>query len=121
MIQSKEARGRTRVQPRAGGGPVPYLGDASCSGRSGFDPSAHGGDILQLICVVRDWLRGNLEPNEKIPGGEHIFERYKLFLRHLREFCEEEHLNPDSISYYDYISSLQGWLEGKGLREKQTS
>jgi hypothetical protein len=34
---------------------------------------------------------------------------------------EEEHLNPDSISYYDYISSLQGWLEGKGLREKQTS
>ena len=35
----------------------------------GFDPSAHGGDILQLICVVRDWLRANLEPNEKIPGG----------------------------------------------------
>ena len=61
-----------------------------CSDLSGFDPSAHGGDILQLICVVRDWLRANLEPNEKIPGGEHIFERYKLFLRHLREFCEEE-------------------------------
>ena len=84
-----------------------------CSDLSGFDPSAHGGDILQLICVVRDWLRANLEPNEKIPGGEHIFERYKLFLRHLREFCEEEHLNPDSISYYDYISSLQGWRRGK--------
>ena len=65
---------------------------SSKTGRvSGFDPSAHGGDILQLICVVRDWLRANLEPNEKIPGGEHIFERYKLFLRHLREFCEEEH------------------------------
>jgi hypothetical protein len=56
-----------------------------CSDLSGFDPSAHGGDI------------------------------------HLREFCEEQHLNPDSISYYDYISSLQGWLEGKGLREKETS
>jgi hypothetical protein len=40
---------------------------------------------------------------------------------HLREFCEEQHLNPDSINYYDYISSLQGWLEGKGLREKETS
>src|ERR1700732_1388166 len=26
-----------------------------CSDLSGFDPSAHGGDILQLICVVRDW------------------------------------------------------------------
>jgi hypothetical protein len=72
------------------------------SSHSGFDPSAHGGDILQLICVVRDWLRANLEPNEKIPGGEYILERYKVFLRHLREFCGEEHLNPDSISYYDY-------------------
>jgi len=47
---------------------------------SGFDPSAHGGDILQLICVVRDWLRANLEPNERIPGGEYILERYKSIL-----------------------------------------
>ena len=99
----------------------PYRYQRFCSDLSGFDPSAHGGDILQLICVVRDWLRANLEPNEKIPVGEYIFERYKVFLRHLREFCGEEHLNPDSISYYDYISSLQGWLEGKGLRERQTS
>jgi hypothetical protein len=92
-----------------------------CSDLSGFDPSAHGGDILQLIRVVRDWLRANLDLKEKIPGGEYIFERYKLFLHHLPEICREEHLNPDSISYYDYISSLQGWLEGKGLNERATS
>jgi hypothetical protein len=92
-----------------------------CSDLSGFDPAAHGGDILQLICVVRDWLRSNLEPNEKIPGGEYIFARHKKFLAKLPGLCEQENLNLNSLHYIDYISLLQGWLQGEGLREKQTS
>jgi hypothetical protein len=92
-----------------------------CSDLSGFDPAAHGGDILQLICVVRDWLRSNLEPNEKIPGGEYIFARHKKFLAKLPGLCEQENLNLNSLHYIAYISLLQGWLQGEGLREKQTS
>jgi hypothetical protein len=88
-----------------------------CSDISGFDILPHGGDILGLICAVRDFLRSLVELNERIPGGEYIFERYKEFLVKLPELCEERHLNPpDSIHYNDYISLVQGWLLGRGLR-----
>jgi hypothetical protein len=92
-----------------------------CSDLSGVDISAHGDDTLRLICVVRDWLRTYLEPSEGIPGGEYVFGRYKQFLSILPGLCEQQHLNPESLIFYEYISFLQGWLEGKGLREEQTS
>ena len=71
--------------------------------------------------MVRDWLRTYLEPSEGIPGGEYVFGRYKQFLSILPGLCEQQHLNPESLIFYEYISFLQGWLEGKGLREEQTS
>ena len=92
-----------------------------CSDLSGVDISAHGGDILRLICVVRNWLRTYLEPSEGIPGGEHMFERYKEFLSTLPGLCEEPHLNPRSLIWYDYIGLLQVWLQSKGLRQEKAS
>jgi hypothetical protein len=92
-----------------------------CSDLSGVDISAHGGDILRLICVVRDWLRTYLEPSEGIAGGEYIFERYKEFLSILPGLCEEQHLNPERLTLYDYIACLEGWIRGKGLRQEQVS
>jgi hypothetical protein len=45
----------------------------SQSDLAGVDIAAHGGDLLKLVCVVRDWLRTNQEVEEIIPDGEHIF------------------------------------------------
>jgi hypothetical protein len=98
----------------------PYRYQRFCSDLSGFDPSAHGGDIERLICVVRNWLR-NLVPNQKIPGGEFLFGRYKNFLANFPGLCERAHLNPERVFYPDYVSLVQGWLDGEGVPEEQTS
>jgi hypothetical protein len=92
-----------------------------CSDLSGFDISAHGGEVLELICVVRDFLRTLLDQDIKIPGGAYIFGRYKEFLEKLPELCDAEHMVQGSLSYNDYISFVQGWTEQRRLSEQQTT
>jgi hypothetical protein len=87
-----------------------------CSDLSGFDHSAHGGDILQLICVVRDWLRAHLEQEEMIPGGEYIFGRYKTFLAKLPELCARAHQNAKSLTFHELKSFMEGWIQGNDWR-----
>jgi hypothetical protein len=91
-----------------------------CSDLAGVDIEAHSGDILELVRVVRNWLRTNQEVQEIIPSGDHIFERYKEFLAKLPEFCERFRLNPKAIIFRDYISVLEAWLLEHDWRAPQT-
>jgi hypothetical protein len=92
-----------------------------CSDLAGVDIEAHSGDILELVRVVRNWLRTNQEVEEIIPSGDHISERYKQFLAKLPEFCERFRLNPKAIIFRDYISVLEAWLLEHDWRAPQTS
>jgi hypothetical protein len=92
-----------------------------CSDISGVDISSHGDDPAKLVRVVRNWLRTNIDPSEGIPGGDHMFARYRKFLQKLPELCHRVNLDPASIIYPDYISLLQGWLQGNDWRLPTTA
>jgi hypothetical protein len=87
-----------------------------CSDLAGADIQVHGGVPSQLVGVVRNWLQANQCVEEIIPGGDHIFERYKQFLRELPRYCDKFHLDPLAIIFTDYISLLEAWLKKNDWR-----
>jgi hypothetical protein len=41
-------------------------------------------------------------------------------LAKLPELCDRFHLNPKAIIFPDYISVLEGWLQGNDWRQAET-
>lgn len=102
----------------------PYRYQQFCSDLNLYDPSAYRGDVETLITLVRNYLRQcleRMESDEKIPGGEYIFERYKRFLIAFPDLCAKAKLVPASLMYIDYLSFVKGWVKGKRLRKARTS
>lgn len=88
-----------------------YRYQAFCSDIAGQDVQAHGGDPLEAIRVVRNWLRSTTRAADLlIPSGRKIAERYMAFLDDLPTYCEAARLDLDDLTYNDYTSLVVEWL-----------
>lgn len=79
-----------------------------CSDIAGQDPSAHRGDPVRAIRVVRDWLRPYSAA--RIPGGQQIVERYATFRAQLPSMLVNAGLDTEII-FADYSALVTEWLE----------
>ena len=90
----------------------PYRYQAFCSDIAGQEVSAHHGDPLAVIPIVRDWLRGAvLESGIIIPGGARMTERYQAFRADLPDICTELRLDCDDLIFNDFTTLAVQWLQ----------
>lgn len=77
---------------------------------AGQDIVAHGGDPLRAIKAVRDWL-SDADRSVKIPGGGVISQRYSGFRSVLPDACARVGLEPDALTFNDYVIQVEEWLK----------
>ncbi|HEV7764178.1 MAG TPA: hypothetical protein VGQ76_04185 [Thermoanaerobaculia bacterium] len=77
---------------------------------AGQDIASHQGEPQQAIRIVRDWL-SNAAPGERIPAGRTIAKRFELFREVLLQICEEADMQPDELTFNDYVVQVQEWLD----------
>ncbi len=77
---------------------------------SGQDIVAHGGDTTRAIRLIRDWL-SDTDPSAKTPGGATIAQRYGNFRAVLPASCAKIGLDPDDLTFNDYVLQVEEWLK----------
>lgn len=78
---------------------------------AGQDITAHRGRPGDAIRIVRDWL-SNATPQEfRMPGGGAILARFQLFQADLPIMCEALNVQPDELTYNDYVLQVEQWLK----------
>ncbi|MBW8875843.1 MAG: hypothetical protein JF614_12830 [Acidobacteria bacterium] len=77
---------------------------------SGQDIREHRDDPLEVIRVVRNWLRSESHRPD-IPGGKVIGERYLAFRKDLPALCREVRLTEDDLIFADYADLIFEWLQ----------
>lgn len=86
---------------------------------AGQDISEHGGSVKQIVDVVREWLRPELDPRMVIiPSGDAIFRRYKVFQKALPSICARLKWNPKRLRFVDFSFAVATWIESNPLKEK---
>jgi hypothetical protein len=78
---------------------------------AGQDIAAHGGNPLEAIKAVRNWLSAAAPHSVKIPGGAVIGRRYLAFREELPTACERLQLNPDELTFNDFVLQVEEWLK----------
>lgn len=83
---------------------------------AGQDIASHNGRVRDLIDVVREWLRPELNPGTGIiPGGDEICRRYQQFLRALPDICATHHWNRARLGFLDYSAATATWISENPL------
>lgn len=84
---------------------------------SGQDVYAHGGTQKQIIEVVREWLRPDLDPKKVIIlSGAEILERFQAFQKDLPSICKRLHWNPKRLGFVDYAHAVATWISANRLK-----
>jgi hypothetical protein len=78
---------------------------------AGQDIAAHGGNPAEAIKAVRNWLSASVPHSVKIPGGAVIARRYATFLEELPTACERLQLNPQELTFNDFVLQVEEWLK----------
>jgi hypothetical protein len=86
-----------------------YRYRAFISDLAGQDLREHGDDPLQVIKIVRNWLRGQAQ-GSWMPCGRAIVEHYKAFRAQLPELCHEARLDEDDLIWVEYTELVWNWL-----------
>jgi hypothetical protein len=81
---------------------------------SGQDIRAHENDPRLAISIVRNWLR-NTTPEDGMPGGDAIGERYELFRADLPGMCEELRLVENRLTFVDYAWVISRWQKAREM------
>jgi hypothetical protein len=89
----------------------PYRLAKFCSDLAGQDPRAHGNDLQRAITIVPNWLRTERSGVPDVPGGAAIALRYFQFRRDLPGMCELRQLNIRDLTFLDYRTLVEGWLD----------
>jgi hypothetical protein len=84
----------------------------------GEDPSAHGDTPEGIIQCVRDWLSDRIPVGETLPGADHVYELYEIFLGRKAEFCERYKYKFEKLKFAEYVRIVVDFLE-EGQRDKQ--
>ena len=88
---------------------------ASLSDISGQDISVHQDSPKLLIEKVRSWL--SQYSQERLPGGEAIWNHYQEFQADLPKICSSLNITPAELvtnAYFgDYVYAVAAWLKAK--------
>jgi hypothetical protein len=76
---------------------------------AGQDIRAHGNSPARAIAHVRDWLQ-TADPDQTMPGGAVIADRYGAFRAQLPELCEALRLTEDGLTFVDLGKVVASWL-----------
>lgn len=76
---------------------------------AGHDIRDHADDPIQAITIVRNWLR-NVSPEDPMPGGDVIGNRYEAFRKEVPRICWNAALSPDRLTFVDYLWLVSYWL-----------
>lgn len=76
---------------------------------AGQDIRSHGGDVLRAIEAVATWLRIQSR-STKVPGGRRIAEEFSEFQRRLPEILKAQHLDPEEMTFGDYVAIVTAWI-----------
>jgi hypothetical protein len=78
---------------------------------AGQDIAAHGGSPAEAIKAVRNWLSASAPGSVRIPGGTLIARRYATFREDLPTACERLQLNPEELTFNDFVLQVEEWLK----------
>jgi hypothetical protein len=92
----------------------PYRLPAYLSDLGGNDPTAHHGQVAEVVRLVRRYL--HVRPGEApLPGAQHLLERFTEFQSALPELARAARINPDEIDpfdeYRDYVCFVSAFLK----------
>jgi hypothetical protein len=87
----------------------PYRYRAFVSDISGQDIRSHGGDPIQVITEIRNWLN-TASRRKTLPGGRAIIERYARFQSALPQLCVAVEIEPAELTYVDFVRFASTWL-----------
>lgn len=73
---------------------------------AGYDPRPHSNKKQEVIQIVSDWLRGNLDKPE-LPNGKQIYDDYKNFEK---DFAEAKKHLPKKPSFPDFSHTIAKWI-----------
>jgi hypothetical protein len=77
---------------------------------AGQDIAVHGGKPARAIRIVRDWLSDAAGKAAKLPGGAAVANRYEDFRKELPVACENMGVEPDELTFNDYVVQVEEWL-----------
>ena len=77
---------------------------------AGQDIRCHNDDPVEVIPIVRDWLR-NQSGRTTIIGGVEIQNRYELFIDNFPDLCAALQLTVDELIFNDYTTIIEAWLK----------
>lgn len=90
----------------------PYRYQQFISDIAGQDIQAHQDEPAEVIAVVRNWLRG-YTPQEAIPGGAEIRQRYFLFAQEMPVLCDALKWVREELTFIDFAHLVSYWIEWK--------
>lgn len=89
---------------------APYRYKRFISDIGGQDIKSHKRSRSKAIRHVRDWLQ-SAPGRAAIPGGARIWEKYCQFRRELPVIAEEADLDPQQLTFIDYLQLATNWLK----------
>jgi hypothetical protein len=76
---------------------------------SGQDIRAHNRSTVEVITIVRNWLRSSSQ--RSLPGGAEICRQYRAFSRALPTLCRQLQLKPTEMTFNDFTNVVTQWLK----------
>lgn len=79
---------------------------------SGQDIFAHKGKEKEIVLIIRNWLRQEIDPNKiTIPGGNELFKRYQGFKKALPSLSNRFQWEYNRLPFHDYSYAVAVWIE----------
>jgi len=83
---------------------------------AGQDIASHSSRVRDVIDIVREWLRPELDPRVVIiPSGDEILRRYRRFWRALPDICADRYWNRARLGFLDYSAAAAAWITANPL------
>jgi len=83
---------------------------------AGQDIKAHRAEQAEVINVVRNWLRLELDPKLVItPGGAVIYERYTRFQTTLPAIAAKLSWDINNLPFSDFCWAVADWIDNNPL------
>ena len=89
---------------------APYRYQRYISDIAGQDIRSHENSPRKAIRRLRDWLQ-SAPGKAAIPGGAMIWRKYRQFQRELPVIAEEADLDPEELTFIDYLQLVINWLK----------